>query len=322
MTILLTSSTALADAPQRYVGDLPLRESLDARDAVGVLRMAPAGRALIPGGTFTMGATPIEMLAGVALCEHEPLGPVKVPFEAPNGLVHRLSAHCDPLRFETEGIAHSVTISTFKMDRTEVTVADYMRCVAASACAPPAFLPGDARFAQPRFPIVDVAWTDARDYCAFAHGRLPTEAEWEYAARGVEGRTFPWGNVWNPHLANHGSIALDPTDATDGFVWLAPVGSFPDGKTPFGLLDMAGNAGEWVADSIDLDVERSARELLAKAYGSAPVTNPRGTTGTMRMIRGGSYLQGADAQRATARSITYESRKLPGVGFRCAEDAS
>jgi formylglycine-generating enzyme required for sulfatase activity len=318
--VILSSSAALADAPQRYSSGFTVHESADARDLVAVIRPVPSGRVLVPGGTFTMGSTPIQMASAIALCEREPLGPVKVPFEQSNGDLHLLSAHCDFLRFEAEGTAHSVTLSTFLMDRTEVTVADYTRCVAVGACSPPGFRAGDARFSDARFPVVDVAWTDARDYCAFAHGRLPTEAEWEYAARGPTGKLFPWGDVWNPHLANHGSIALDPTDATDGFAGLAPVGSIPDGKTPLGLLDMAGNAAEWVADSIGLDTEKSSRELIPLPYPPAAIVNPRNQSGTMRMIRGGSYLQGADAQRSAARMITYETRRLPSVGFRCASD--
>ncbi len=317
LVILFSSSAAFADS------DLPVRTTINARDGIAVLRPTLAGRVLIPGGTFTMGSTPLQMLTGVTLCEREPLGPVKIPFEMANGLVHRLSSHCDPLRFESEGVAHAVTVATFHLDRTEVTVAEYMRCVSSASCNPPGFMPGDARFSQAQFPVVDVSWSDAKAYCAYAHARLPTEAEWEYAARGVEGRIFPWGNVWNPHLANHGTIALDPTDATDGFAGLAPVGSIADGKTPLGLLDMAGNAAEWVDDIIELDTQKSARELLPMPYATSQASttvNPRGTQGTMRMIRGGSYLQGADAQRAAARFITYETRKLPTVGFRCASD--
>ena len=109
-------------------------------------------------------------------------------------------------------------LSPFYLDATEVTVADYGRCVAASECAPPGFSPGDKRFDQPNFPVTHVSWDDAAKYCAWSGGRLPTEAEWELAARGVEGREFPWGMNYNTHLCNHGALAADETDATDGFV--------------------------------------------------------------------------------------------------------
>lgn len=312
--IVFVASSAAATSPERYSQGLDQHTDADAREGVVVLRPLARGRVHVPGGTYRMGATPMEMLHGVQLCQREPLGTLVVPVVDVNHVTHNRSAHCDVLRFEVEGIAHPVTISSFWMDRTEVRVGDYMRCVSAGSCNAPGFTPSDARFSRSDLPVVLVTWEDARDYCSFAKGRLPTEAEWEYAARGTTGRMFPWGNDWNPHLANHGSIALDPTDASDGFANLAPVGSFPDGKTPLGLLDMAGNAGEWVADLADAD----PTDIFPEAYGPAPQTNPMQTTGSRRIIRGGSYLQGADSQRATARVITYPTRRLPGVGFRCA----
>jgi formylglycine-generating enzyme required for sulfatase activity len=216
----------------------------------------------------------------------------------------------------SEGVTHPVTLSPYFIDRTEVTVADYTRCVSAGRCGAPGFSASDARYAQPSFPVVLVTWEDARDYCTFARGRLPTEAEWELAARGLGGRTFPWGEVYNPHLSNHGSLALDVTDATDGFEGLAPVGSIPDGKTALGVLDMAGNAAEWVADAFDPD---QVYEQVPP-YPPTPETNPRHDAGSRHIIRGGSYMQGADFQRSAARYGTYPTRRLPYVGFRCASD--
>lgn len=320
-TVVLVTSLASATSPQepqtnRYAEGLTVQQRADTRggDAV-VLRPAPGGRVHIAGGTFSMGSTPIAMLYGLQLCKREPLGTVLFPIELRMGHIDHQSMHCDVHRFESEGVAHPVTLSPFWIDRTEVRVADYLRCASAGACSAPGFSAGDARFAQPDFPVVLVSWEDARDYCVFAKGRLPTEAEWELAARGLEGRAFPWGNVYNPHLSNHGSIALDPTDATDGFAGLAPVGSIPDGKTALGLLDMAGNAAEWVADAHDPD---AAGEV--PLYPPSPVTNPRSDVGARHVIRGGSYMQGADAQRSTARFMTYPTRRLPYVGFRCAQD--
>lgn len=320
-TVVLAASLAGATSPRdrqtnRYADGLTIRQVGETRAGdVVMLRPAPAGRIHIAGGTFTMGASPMAMLYGLQLCKREPLGNVLLPIELRTGHVDHQSMHCDVHRFESEGAAHAVTLSPFWMDRTEVRVADYQRCAATGACNAPGFSPGDARFSQPDFPIVLVSWDDARAYCSFAKGRLPTEAEWELAARGLEGRTFPWGNVYNAHLSNHGSIALDPTDATDGFAGLAPVGSIPDGKTPLGLLDMAGNAAEWVADAYEAD---SVGEV--PIYPPAPVTNPRSDVGARRVVRGGSYMQGADAQRTTARLMTYPTRRLPYVGFRCAQD--
>jgi formylglycine-generating enzyme required for sulfatase activity len=312
--IVLATSVAGATSPEHYSQGLAQQTTDDARSGITVLRQPPQGRVRIPGGTFNMGASPMDMVRGIQLCEHEPLGQLKISINTAGNIDMGRSVHCFVQKFEAEGVAHVVTVSPFWMDRTEVRVSDFMRCVSAGACSPPGFSMSDARFSNPDFPVVLVTWDDARDYCSFSKGRLPTEAEWELAARGIEGRTFPWGNIWNPHLANHGSIALDPTDATDGFAGLAPVGSIPDGKTPLGLLDMAGNAAEWVADAVDPDISDS----LPQPYDAAAATNPIATAGSRRVVRGGSYLQGADAQRSTARFLAYPSRRLPSIGFRCA----
>ena len=311
--VCFVASTAVAGAPERYARGLDAQVNADARNGeVAMLRRAPTGRVHLAGGRFTMGATPQEMLAGIDLCKREPLGQLVVPIES-SGAVLRKSLYCDPLRFEAEGVAHTVTLSSFSIDRTEVRVGDYMRCVSAGACGSPGFAASDARFANPDFPVVMVTWDDARDYCKFAGARLPTEAEWEYAARGAGGRMFPWGNFYNPHLANHGSIALDRTDATDGYAGLAPVGAIRDGMTPLGLLDMAGNAAEWVADEVDMD----QTESVPLAYAPAPQVNPRAAGGGRRVVRGGSYLRGADAMRTTSRTLTLATRRMPDVGFRC-----
>ena len=172
------------------------------------------------------------------------------------------------------------------------------------------------------FPVTHVSWDDAAKYCAWSGGRLPTEAEWELAARGVEGREFPWGMNYNPHLCNHGSLAADETDATDGFVGLAPVGSFPDGATRNGVLDLAGNVAEWVADLLEPDrntgqgypVPLDARGRPARAV------NPKGASSGSRVVRGGSYATGAMWLRGASR-VGWSLTRAPSVGFRCAADA-
>jgi formylglycine-generating enzyme required for sulfatase activity len=229
---------------------------------------------------------------------------------------------CIQLRpeFIAERYAHEVTVSSFELDRTEVTVSEYLRCVAAEACEPPSFAPSDARYARGDLPVTHVRWEDATAYCAWAHGRLPTEAEWEYAARGSEDRIFPWGNVYNRHLSNHGSLAADATDASDGFIGLAAVGSFPDGATPLGILDMAGNAAEYVSDFFDLDD-------TGAGYPASSQVNPKGPpTGVFHVVRGGSYLSPAAWLRGATRGIQGEPTepaglaRSPATGFRCAAD--
>jgi len=204
-----------------------------------------------------------------------------------------------------------VMLDPYDIDLTEVTVEKYMGCVAAGACSPPSFAPGDSRYDVPEFPVTHVTWQDASNYCMWVGGRLPTEAEWEFAARGPNNHTFPWGDIYNPRLANHGAFGDDPTDGRDGFVGLAPVGSFPDGATPSGLLDMAGNAAEWVADWYDRDEQLFGYRRGAQTNPKGPPFGPMG-----HVIRGGSYRDGAHRLRTAARRGWPFARS--DVGFRCA----
>jgi formylglycine-generating enzyme len=267
-----------------------------------VLRPPMERRVRIAGGRFVMGSTPSEMVSAVKLCEREPLGAICA--DARTGVGPWIRA---------EGWAHEVTLSDFDIDRTEVPVRRYARCVAAGACSPASFPSGDARFDRPDFPITHVRWEDADAYCKWIGGRLPTEAEWEHAARGRAGHTFPWGDLYNPHLSNHGAWADDPSDARDGFVGLAPIGSFPDGASSTGLLDMAGNASEWVFDWYDRDEE-------GYGYSRGAQVNPRGAAFSPygHVIRGGSYREAAHWHRTAARRAWPLATRE--IGFRCAYD--
>jgi sulfatase modifying factor 1 len=261
------------------------------------LRPQLEGRVPMPGGSFVMGSSPDELKRALASCESEQLGAV-----------------CDDDRFKVtflaEAPAHGVTLSPYAIDRTEVTVAAYARCVAAGACTRPTQGTHDPRFNRPDLPVTSVDWDAA--FCAWAGGRLPTEAEWELAARGTAERTYPWGDVYNPYLANHGAFASDPLDATDGFTMLAPVGSFLDGATPTGLLDLAGNAAEWVYDFYDVNVD-------GLGYAAASQVNPTGPkSGLFHVVRGGSYEKGAAWMRGASRG--FATGPAPDVGFRCAAD--
>jgi formylglycine-generating enzyme required for sulfatase activity len=263
---------------------------------VVLLRTPGPSRVRVLGDTFLMGSLASEMSYALSLCSAEVLG-TRCIARGPE--------------FRAEGHAHNVTVSTFEMDRTEVTVEAYSRCVEAGPCSPSTTTPGDARFDRPDLPVTNVRWDDAVTYCKWVGGRLPTEAEWELAARGREGRRFPWGNVYNPRLCNHGSFANDPTDATDGYAWLAPVGSLPDGATPSGIQDMAGNAAEWVSDFYVLDAD-------GHGYPARAETDPKGpATGSYHVVRGGSFLTGAAWVRAASRVQMLDPRS-PSVGFRCA----
>jgi len=264
-----------------------------------VLRLPLEGRVAIPGGSFVMGSSPLEIQRAVLSCRGEQLGVL-----------------CDAERvgsqFKAEGPPHEVTLSPYALDRTEVTVARYGRCVATGACIAPTRGAHDARFDRPELPVTYVDWDAATAFCAWAGGRLPTEAEWEFAARGAAERAYPWGDVYNPYLCNHGAFASDATDATDGFTGLAPVGSFLDGATPLGVLDLAGNVAEWVSDRFD---DRPDGE----GYPAASQVNPKGPAyGAGHVVRGGSYASGSAWLRGASRTVAIGSSAE--IGFRCAAD--
>ncbi len=269
---------------------------------VVALRLPRSDRTRIPGGTFEMGSRDAEMRVALGLCQRETYGAQ---------CARERGAVASSLR--AEGPAHDVTVSTFFLDRLEVDVGHYNRCVASGSCAMAGYPQGDHRFDRNELPVTHVRWVDAATYCRWIGGRLPTEAEWEYAAEGPRGRRFPWGNLYNPHLANHGSFAPDSEDASDGFPSLAPVGSFPDGATPNGVFDLAGNAAEWVLDWLERDPD-------GNGYPTGPQTNPQGPSFSTEghVVRGGSYLTPSWMLRTRSRGAT--SRASSDIGFRCAYD--
>ena len=197
---------------------------------------------------------------------------------------------------------HEVRLDSFWIDRTEVTNAQYNTCVSAGICTPSESA-GDPDFNGALYPVVNISWNAANRYCAWAGGQLPTEAQWEYAARGPQAHTFPWGNTPpNCDLAQYG----DCRGKTK------PVGSFsPVGDSWIGAADMAGNAFEWVADWYD-----------SEYYAVSPMVNPAGPiTGATKTLRGGSWLNFDIRIRAANRGyyLQPDSRRNI-IGFRCAYD--
>jgi formylglycine-generating enzyme required for sulfatase activity len=229
------------------------------------------------------------------MCEWEPRG-----------------SECDdrqrfPSGFADELEPHWVTLDDFWLDRTEVTNAAYRRCVEAGVCAAPGYAAARAWTSGDHRPATLVSWFDANAYCRWRGARLPTEAEWERAARGWSKRRYPWGNVFNRQIVNHGKFSFDPLDDGDGFAELAPVASFVQGLTLEGIADLAGNAEEWVAD------------WYAPGYSADDAINPSGPqTGDVRVVRGGSYQSGRAWLRGAARSFDLPSRRRAWRGFRCA----
>jgi formylglycine-generating enzyme required for sulfatase activity len=213
-----------------------------------------------------------------------------------------------------ESPLRSVHLSAYRIDRTEVTNAQYAECVAAGRCTPPADNSSQQRDcyyynpAYASYPVVRVNWYQASAYCAWVGKRLPTEAEWEKAARGPsDTRAFPWGDTsptcaltnLNPDL---GPLCVGDTSA---------VGSYPAGASPYGTLDMAGNVWEWVNDWYQEDY-----------YSVSPGSNPLGpATGTVKVFRGGDWGNSEFYQRVADRGMYGYPQTDQGnsqVGFRCA----
>ena len=165
-----------------------------------------------------------------------------------------------------------VDLSAFYIDIYEITNAEYNKCVKAGKCLPQRYR-NDKTLNQPTQPVVALGWDDAVAYCRFAGKRMPTEAEWEKAARGTDERFFPWGNDWHPEWVNQHADK-------DGFATTAPVGSFKQNVSPYGAYDMAGNAWEWTHDFHGFTY-----------YRHSPPKDPQGPEGGVKhSMRGGSWM--------------------------------
>ena len=246
----------------------------------------------VPAGEFQMGSTDEEVEQAWQMCkEHQP----------------------DCLReiFEVEQPAHSVVLDGFRLDQTEVTNAQYRLCVEAGTCT--------ARLEYDDYPVngdnqpTGVDWNQAQTYCQWVGSRLPTEAEWEYAARGPERRVYPWGDTFDGTRCNYcdRNCPQDWPDESsdDGYEVTAPVGSYPDGASWCGALDMAGNMWEWVADWYD-------------TYPPVQEVNPTGpVAGDRKVLRGGAFTHVPSGVRGAFR-FGYD----PGygsllLGVRCASSS-
>lgn len=204
-----------------------------------------------------------------------------------------------------EGPRGTVYLSAYAIDRYEVTHHHYMEFVAATGHrnpGPPArYAKNLGRMRSANQPIVYVSWPDAQQYCEWKGKRLPTEAEWEKAMRGTDGRLWPWGDTDRPDAANLARVR-------DGFEVTAPVGSFKQDISPFGVADGVGNVMEWVADWYG-----------ESYYRTGPTRDPQGPDhGVFKVLRGGGYTSTGSDIRITSRSKMVPDFRDETIGFRCA----
>jgi formylglycine-generating enzyme required for sulfatase activity len=202
---------------------------------------------------------------------------------------------------DNEKPIHTVYLDAFYIDKYEVSVGQFRKfCSATGRTMPdqPSWNQGD------NYPVVNVTWEDAKAYCVWAGLKLPTEAEWEKAARGTDGRKYPWGNTWDPSKCNNGE-----SNSPDGYEKTAPVGSFPQGASPYGVMDMAGNVWEWCADWYDKNY-----------YQDSPSRNPTGvSSGSYRVLRAGSWYFYGQYDCRTSNRYYFNPRYRDDLyGFRCA----
>jgi formylglycine-generating enzyme required for sulfatase activity len=277
---------------------------------------APLTSAPIPAGNETSGAAPMPQAGDVRTVMRGDVQVEQVFVPAGSFMMGSDNGQ------EDERPVHQVTLDAFWLDRTEVTNAQYAACVADGACGPPGYSSSWTRNnyyddpAYADYPVIYVSWDDAAAFAAWAGGRLPTEAEWEYAARGLESLQYPWGNTFDGQKLNFcdRNCPFDYADQAvdDGHADTAPVGSYPNGASWVGAMDMAGNVWEWVSDRYN-----------GNYYTSSPAVNPPGPdSGDSRVLRGGSWVDADRSTRAAYRLDSAPDLRNFDVGFRVAEPLS
>lgn len=305
---LITTLTACSSTPAPMTPSGPISTRVSEKDGME--------QVYIPAGKFLMGSTKADINDVMKAC-----------------------SYCLRDWFQNEMPQHKVYLDAFWIDKTEVTNAMFAQFVAATDYQTDAERIGGgivfqlssydwkmiqgANWRHPRgpstdlkglddHPVVQMSGNDAEAYCAWAGRRLPTEAEWEKAARGTDGRIYPWGDQPPAeHLLNFADRNLSARESDhgidDGYMFTAPVGSYPDGASPYGVLDMSGNVWErvidWYSDTY---------------YVDSPAHNPAGpASGTHHIIRGGSWSRMARYVRVASRYRYLQLNRSSGLGFRC-----
>jgi formylglycine-generating enzyme required for sulfatase activity len=308
--------------------------------------MEKSVRPAMPGIVFTIAALAAGCSAAPAAIESPPPGSATgqtwarprdsmVMVYVPPGTLDMGSPGDSPEADPDEYPSHAVAVDGFLIDSTEVTVAQFRLFVTSAGYETEAEIEGwsgvwsgtswqqveGASWEQPggpgtrapdSHPVTQVGWTDAAAYCEWVGAELPTEAQWEYAARGAEGRIYPWGDGFDGTRLNYCDVncSLGWSDGgqDDGHPTTSPAGSYGGGASWCGALDLAGNVWEWVGDWYD-----------AGYYATRPAGNSTGPErGQARVMRGGSWGNDSSDVRSANRSGSPPGTRLPSIGFRCA----
>jgi formylglycine-generating enzyme required for sulfatase activity len=279
---------------------------------------SPTVTPIPPTPTLGIGSTMTSDKDGMTLL-YVPAGEFSMGSDADDALAECQKSRPDCQRdvFTDEEPPHFVDLAAFWIDRTEVTNAMFAKCVEANVCDSPDSTKSSSRdsyFGETDFddyPVIYVSWDDANAYCEWADRRLPTEAEWEKAARGMDGHVYSWGNTFDGSLANFCDtnclLEYKNDSFDDGFADTSPVGNYPNGASPYGALDLAGNVWEWVADWYS-----------DTYYDSSPTSNPAGPdSGEYRVLRGGAWSAYAYRVRSANRLWADPTNSDLHIGFRC-----